>query len=277
MIRLGEISFLNHFPISYGCSHTRLGEPVRMSTYSPARLNLLLSLGQLEISPISLLSYAEHYEDYWLLPNLSISAAYRVKSVALFSRFPIDSLAGQSVALPDTSATSRALLRLLLEEYYGLPLVYSVCKPDLMSMLANHAAALLIGDVGLQAYYEHNRSSDLYVYDLVALWRSWTGLPVVFAVWAVRKDWAVKNKVETRGVARWLQDGKAYSRRHRSEMLAAAVEYLPLPEDYIEEYLDDLSYDLGPEQQEGMDKFLQLLYEHKFVERPVTKEFFSEY
>ena len=56
--------------------------------------------------------------------------------------------------------------------------------------------------------------------------------------------------METRGVARWLQDGKAYSRRHRSEMLAAAVEYLPLPEDYIEEYLDDLSYDLGSEQQE---------------------------
>ena len=48
--------------------------------------------------------------------------------------------------------------------------------------------ALLIGDHAL----EFKNPSYPYCYDIGELWREKTSFPVVFAVWAVRKDFADK-------------------------------------------------------------------------------------
>ncbi len=58
-------------------------------------------------------------------------------------------------------------------------------------MLAEHDAALLIGDVALvegQIRREVAGRGKPYVFDLATEWRAWTGLPFVFAVWAARAD-----------------------------------------------------------------------------------------
>ncbi len=52
-------------------------------------------------------------------------------------------------------------------------------------MLARHDAALLIADLALVAPVH-----GLRVYDLAAEWYAMTGLPFVFALWAVREDTA---------------------------------------------------------------------------------------
>ena len=50
-------------------------------------------------------------------------------------------------------------------------------------MMADADAALIIGDPALKVDRER-----YFVYDLAAEWRALTGLPFVFAVWAVRSD-----------------------------------------------------------------------------------------
>ena len=49
-------------------------------------------------------------------------------------------------------------------------------------MLESCDAGLLIGDPAMMV-----QTDGLYAYDLAEVWRAKTGLPFVFAVWAVRK------------------------------------------------------------------------------------------
>jgi chorismate dehydratase len=53
--------------------------------------------------------------------------------------------------------------------------------PDMEAMLADHDAALMIGDQSMRA-----RKEGLLVMDLAEEWFGWTGLPFVFALWTVR-------------------------------------------------------------------------------------------
>ena len=52
---------------------------------------------------------------------------------------------------------------------------------------------MLIGDVALRATLRGAPSGPRRCTDLGAVWREWTGLPMVFAVWAVRRDFAVAH------------------------------------------------------------------------------------
>ena len=78
---------------------------------------------------------------------------------------------------------------MLLAEVHGVRPDYFRCPPDLGAMLLEADAAVLIGDAALRATYEAPRRG-LAVHDLGAAWRDWTGLPMVFAVWAARRDFA---------------------------------------------------------------------------------------
>ena len=68
----------------------------------------------------------------------------------------------------------------------------SSVRPDLTAMLLEADAGVLIGDAALRATYDAPRTG-LAVHDLGEVWRQWTGLPMVFAVWAVRRSYAVAN------------------------------------------------------------------------------------
>ena len=53
-----------------------------------------------------------------VLPGLAIAATHEVRSVLLVSKVPIGEIA--SVALDENSRTSAALVRMILEDRYGL-------------------------------------------------------------------------------------------------------------------------------------------------------------
>ena len=61
--------------------------------------------------------------------------------------------------------------------------------------------AVLIGDAALRAAHDNKH---LHVTDLGQAWREWTGLPMVFAVWAARRDFAEQHPGE--GGARHPED-----------------------------------------------------------------------
>ena len=93
------------------------------------------------------------------------------------------------VALGSTSRTGVLLAKMLLADRYGVRPEFFRCPPELGTMLLEADAAVVIGDVALRALYEAP-TSGLTVTDLGAEWRDWSGLPMVFAVWAVRKEFA---------------------------------------------------------------------------------------
>ena len=87
-------------------------------------------------------------------------------------------------------------------------------------MLLEADAAVLIGDTALRATYDAPRRG-LDVYDLGAVWREWTGLPMVFAVWAARREYAEANP----GLVKDVHDAFVRSRddalAHVDEVAAA--------------------------------------------------------
>ena len=71
--------------------------------------------------------------------------------------------------------------------------------PDLGAMLREADAAVVIGDVALRATLFDARRLGLSVLDLGEAWRELTGLPMVFALWAARRDYAAAIRSRSSG------------------------------------------------------------------------------
>lgn len=128
--RLGLVSYFNTAPLRYRLEEL-LPSEIEILYAPPAILNRLIAKGELEAGLISSLAYAKNQKDLALLPDVSISATGRVGSVLFFYRGPLKALSGQTVALTPESATSVALLKLLLEDFYGLkPILYGPGRPS---------------------------------------------------------------------------------------------------------------------------------------------------
>ena len=192
--RVGHIQFLNCLPIYWGLVRSGALLDVELTKDTPDRLNDALVAGDLDIGPISLVEYLRHADELLLLPDLAVGSDGPVLSVNLVSpACRWRSWTGGRVALGSTSRTSVLLARHVARaRCMGSSPEYFVCPPDLDAMLLEADAAVLIGDAALRATYEAPRTG-LAVHDLGQVWRDWTGLPMVFAVWAVRRDYADAN------------------------------------------------------------------------------------
>ncbi len=148
----------------------------------PSQLNMMLKSGALHMSPISSAAYAEAQQDLQLLPEFCLSSIGYVRSVILVSKKPIEMLSGCTVGLSQASQTSVVLLKIILQKFYSLTPHYISSDP--YPVLHDVDAKLVIGNEAMM----HETEPLPYIYDLGDLWLQKTGYPVVFAVFAVRKD-----------------------------------------------------------------------------------------
>ena len=191
--RVGHIQFLNCLPIYWGLVRSGALLDVELTKDTPDRLNDMLVAGDLDIGPISLVEYLRHADDLVLLPDVAVGLG---RSGAL----------GQSRGAAYRSASwtgagwrsGRRRARPCCSRACGWPRCTacapstSSARPTSPSMLLEADAAVLIGDAALRATYDAPRRG-LAVHDLGAVWKQWTGLPMVFAVWAARRDYAEAN------------------------------------------------------------------------------------
>jgi chorismate dehydratase len=250
--RVGHIQFLNCLPIYWGLVRSGALLDVELTKDTPDRLNDALVRGDLDIGPISLVEYLRHAADLVLLPDLAVGSDGPVLSVNLVAQEPLPSL--RRVALGSTSRTSVLLARMWLADVHGVAPEYFECPPELTAMLLEADAAVLIGDAALRATYEAP-GLGLDVYDLGAVWRDWTGLPMVFAVWAARRDYADANP----GVVKDVQAAFVHSRddalAHVDEVAAQAARWEPFDAATLGRYFRTLDFSLGERQVAGLREF----------------------
>ncbi|GAA0914584.1 menaquinone biosynthesis protein [Virgisporangium aurantiacum] len=194
---MGHIQFLNCLPIYWGLMRSGALLDVDLYKDTPDRLNAALVAGDLDIGPISLVEYLRHADELLLLPDLAVGSDGPVQSVVIASTRPLHELDGRPVALGSTSRTGALLARMLLADRFGVRPTYFSSPPDLGRMLQEADAAVLIGDVALRTVIS---PGNLLVTDLGQAWREWTGLPMVFAAWAVRRDFALAHPGLTKDV-----------------------------------------------------------------------------
>jgi chorismate dehydratase len=252
--RVGHIQFLNCLPIYWGLMRSGALLDVDLRKDTPDRLNAALVAGDLDIGPISLVEYLRHADELLLLPNLAVGSDGPVLSVNLVSTRPLAELDGRPVALGSTSRTGVLLAQMLLAEKYGAEPEYYRCPPDLGQMLQEADAGVLIGDPALRAMYEAP-ALGVEVTDLAQAWKDWTGLPMVFAVWAARKDFAAAHPGRVKDVHEAFQRSVELCLGELDEAAEAAARWEPFDAATLANYFRALDFSLGARQIEGVREF----------------------
>jgi len=221
----------------------------------PADLAVTLVDGDLDIAPIPSVEYARHADELVLLPDIAISSFGEVQSILLLSKVPADKLGDGLVALTNASRTSQVLARILLQKRWGVTPTYAEMPSDLASMLREADAALLIGDDALRAYWD--TPAHLMSYDLGREWTDWTGLPMVYAVWAVRREFAEKEPTATQAVVDALGQSLTYCRAHLDDISEYASRWEPFPAERFRSYFDALQFRFEPQYREGLTRYFE--------------------
>ncbi|MFV8828375.1 menaquinone biosynthesis protein [Alkalihalobacterium sp. APHAB7] len=266
---VGEISYTNILPIFYYLDREKLNDlDCRFVPQIPAELNRGMANGAVDVGGISSFAYGENFDRYTLLPNLSVSAYSRVGSLFLFSKVPIEELNEKSVALTSSSATTIHLLKIILERFYEFSVEYDVMKPNFETMLETHDACLLIGDDAIKTVW--NKSDQYYMYDIGQLWYEHTGLPMTYAVFAVRNE-VLQAETEKLSV---LYESFISSKRKSID-----INYLPMinsiknnfggTQQFWEQYFKGLSYDLNDQMLKGLNYYYQLAYDLGYLKKKV--------
>ncbi len=252
--RVGHIDFLNCLPLYDGLVRSGGLLDVRLRRETPDVLSGLLLAGELDIGPISLVPALQHSSELVVLPDLAVGSDGPVLSVVLVSKVPPAELDGAHVALGSTSRTSVLLAQMLLAQRYEVKTSFVTTPPDLGAMLRVADAAVLIGDPALRATYEAP-GLGLHVLDLGAAWREWTGLPMVFAVWAARRDYAAAQPEQVRAVQESFRSSLTSSLGRVEEVAEHAARWEPFDATTLATYFRALDFRLGARQLEGVREF----------------------
>jgi len=248
MLKIGQIDYANCSPLfhvlrkEFDCSGYEFVFGV------PAELNGLLLAGKVDVCPSSSIEYAYHPDRYLILPQLSISSIGDVASVLLFSPVPITNLGGGLIRLSSESATSVNLLKILIQQRFGLSCRYETVSSISINAEDSSSALLLIGDSALKMSLE---KSAPYMYDLGELWYSWTGYPFVFALWLCRGEVADDSALHK--LSRQLVEAKDLVNGQLEQIAARAEEADWMGKERLLSYWrDNISYQLDDQAITGL-------------------------
>lgn len=270
LVKIGRISYVNVAPVYYGLDRGLKPAWINMVTETPAILNNMMANGDIDISPISSVAYARHQKDWLLLPDLSIACYGDVMSVILVSRYPFDKLNNKKVILIDESATAVELLKLLFIIKKVKPIfgINAIGHPR--DIPKNADAVLIIGDTALKEKWSDHYD---YIYDTGNMWMKLTGLPFVFAVWAVQKSFAHKRPDALSAIIDLFRISKKEGDKHLKQIVESASSKLGISLDVSEKYYDRLCCDLGPIQIKGLESFFSSLYKEKILSEKISLSF----
>ncbi len=273
-IKLGKISYMNVAPVYYGLENRAMPSWMKIIKAPPSGLNRMLEEKKLDISPVSSVAYTRNYDKWLILPDLSISCNGPVMSVMLVSKYPFKELSGKKIILTRESATAALLLRYLLACDKIKPNMEKGIVANVRDFRKDAYAALIIGDMALKIKW---KDYFPYVYDLGEMWWKKTSLPFVFALWAVRKRFAIKHPDIVNNIIKKFEKSKTRARENMENILACASKKLGITENMCRKYYSRLNYDLKEDQIKGLEYFFKGLYLENIISRPVRLSFFQDF
>lgn len=195
---------------------------------------------------VALIPSVEYFQEpsYDIVSNACIGCRGPVLSVKLLTRVPFDRI--QTLALDEGSRTSVALVRILLQQRFGVtPRLESL--PIGAGVNETEAdAVLLIGDRAIHA----PEGSFIEEWDLGDQWCKWAELPFVFAMWVARPG---VNTARLRGA---LEEARDEGLGNLSTIAAQEAAVAGLSPAACLSYLrDNLHFYFGPRERSGLELF----------------------
>lgn len=235
--RVGSVPYLNAAPLTRGLEDQITFAP-------PSALAQMLRRDELDAALISVTEVLLT-DRYDILDGVAVASLGEVQSVFLAHRQPLEEV--KEIYCDTASLASVQLLRVLMAER-GL-------RPSLQPLASYEAApalstVLLIGDPAIH----FARSSPPHeIWDLGTAWFELTGLPFVYAVWALRRIPNVLLRQRLREAKNFGLDTLDYIISSRNEFDYA------FRKDYLSWHIH---YYLGAEEKRGMARFIELLRKH---------------
>lgn len=276
-IRFGQVDYLNCLPVYHALEENVLPFEGELVKGPPTMLNKMLFSGDLDVTALSSVEYARHIDQSFILPNLSVSANGPVHSIFLFSHVPVTELDGKKICLTSSSATSVALLKVLFDHYYHVDAEFVTVPPDLEKMMSQADGAMLIGDDAMRANLKVKEENLPYhVTDLGEVWKQFTGEPMVYALWVVRKDFALQNPELIDKLCKVLSEAKVYSGANMDGLLKKCRRRSGLPVEVLEEYFKTISNEFGDEQRKALLTFFDYCYKSGLIDERVRLSIWGE-
>jgi chorismate dehydratase len=240
LVRIGCIPYLNCEPF-----FAHLGG-FDLVPLVPRALGQAIAEGRVDAGPVPLADVVRLGASLAPLP-FGIATPGPAVSVILFSTRPPAELGEAVIGVTGETSTSVRLLKILLA------LRYEVTPRAWVNPEEPSDAVLLIGDQAIRTLKSGHRFP--HVIDLGSEWVEWTGLPCVFARWAVRTSLPGSERGALgRALDQALDRGMAalpeIAARRRDTGFSAAE---------VTAYLRGFTYRFGAEEEKAIAEFSRLL------------------
>jgi len=246
---LAASTYLNSAPLVWSFLHGSKRDTVGFVDAVPARCAQLLSQNEVDAALVPVIEY-QRIPGGALVPDVCVGSREEVLSVVLVSKdAQLENI--RSVALDESSRTSATLIKVIFREFLGRDAEWATRTPNLEEMLERNDAALIIGDPGMTF-----PRTGLKVWDMASLWRNYTGLGFVFAMWMVRNEQIDVDFAGARdeGVTRIDEIVDAYKDK--------------IPQVDLRKYLtENIAYRIDDSMQRGLEFYYELAQKHGLIER----------
>lgn len=236
--RVGSVPYLNSVPLTRGLENEVLFMP-------PAELAVELENDHLDAALVSITEVLFN-DRYDVLDGIAVASLGEVYSVFLAHRIPLAGI--NEVWCDPASLTSVNLLKVLMAER-GQKIEFR--KLDDYVDAGSKDAVMLIGNPAIE--FRRN-GPDHEIWDLGAAWHELTGLPFVFAIWALRRG------VDNERLCAQLREARDFGMDTLDHIIDHLTDY---DRDFRKDYLGwHIHFHLGSDEKRGVESFVELLKQY---------------
>ena len=170
-IKVCKVPYLNYEPYYFDMKSSEF----ELTQSPPSGVAELLLQGSVDAGPVPTADIPKIENRFAPVSGFSISTRATSGNLFLHSKYPVTDLSGKTVSVGKEGATAVKLLKLLLNNKYGLTNLNFVEPSE------EHDAILVIGDPALRTRF--GMRGYQHKYDLGSEWSEWTGLPLVTSKW----------------------------------------------------------------------------------------------
>lgn len=278
--RISASSYSNTAPLIWSFLYgSRHGAVELILDNAPARSAELLAQKRVDAALVPVIAY-QFLENIKLIPDVCVGAKEKVRSVCLVTKGK-DLSDVKSVSLDVSSKTSVALTKIIFREFLGFEPIWKDAEPDLDAMLDDSDCALIIGDpalsiaecgmqnANLKDVKTNNQQStinneQIKKFDLVEVWREFTGFGFVFAMWMARNE----------NIEIDFADARDEGLKHLDEIVANYETEIPLEREDFKKYLiENISFSIDDSMQKGLKLYFELVHQNNLIEKLRPLEF----